>query len=233
VSGRSALVVANVADPDAGFVGDRLEQCGFLLRRVFREGGGVPSSVDAAPHPDLILLLGSEWSVHAPVDQGALDAECELVRSACRTQTPVLGLCYGAQVLAHALGGSVTALRAPEIGLVEVDTSDPALVPSGPWTAFHLDVLQAPPGATVIARNACGTQAFVLPGALGVQFHPEVRPEVFGDWVHSYPALVRDAGRQPADLVQQARDREEDSRRAAYALVDTFLARLPPPSPTP
>jgi GMP synthase-like glutamine amidotransferase len=228
VSGGTALVVANVDDPDAGFVGDRLVQRGYQLRPVFREGGGVPSTVEAAQHPDLVLLLGSEWSVHAPVDQGALDAECGLVRSALLAQTPVLGLCYGAQVLAHALGGSVTALREPEIGLVEVDTSDPALVPAGPWTAFHLDVLEAPPDATVIARNACGTQAFVLPGALGVQFHPEVRPEVFDEWVHSYPALVRDAGRQPAELVQQARDREEDSRRAAYALVDTFLARLPP-----
>ena len=228
MSGRKALVVANVSDADAGFVGDRLVQRGFLLRTVFRDRGGVPSTIEAAEHPDLVLLLGSEWSVHAPVDRGALEAECDLVRLARAAQVPVLGLCYGAQVLAHALGGSVTAAPQPEIGLVEVDTSDPTLVPAGPWTAFHLDVLDPPPGATVVARNACGTQAFVLPGALGVQFHPEVRPDVLDGWSRRYPELVLAAGLQPAELVRQARHREEDSRSAAYALVDTFLTRMSP-----
>jgi GMP synthase-like glutamine amidotransferase len=226
VSSRTALVVGNVSDADAGFVGDRLEQRGFLLRPVFRDGAGVPSTIQAAEHPDLIVLLGSEWSVHAPVDRGALDAECELVRSARAAKVPVLGLCYGAQLLAHALGGSVTVAREPEIGFVEVDTSDPALVPAGPWTAFHLDVLQAPPGATVVARNTCGTQAFVLPGALGVQFHPEVRPAVLEDWSRRFPVLVHGAGLLQDELVQRARDREEDSCRAAYTLVDAFLARV-------
>lgn len=226
MSGRTALVVANVSDADPGFVGDRLEQRGFRLRTVLREAGGVPSTVAAAGHPDLVVLLGSEWSVHAPVDPAALDAECELVRSARGARVPVLGLCYGAQVLAHALGGSVRAAPGPEIGLVEVDTSDPELVPTGPWTAFHLDVLEPPPDASVVARNACGVQAFVLPGALGVQFHPEVRPDVLDDWSRRFPELVLDAGWQPAELVQRARDREEDSRLAAHRLVDTFLARL-------
>jgi GMP synthase-like glutamine amidotransferase len=228
VSGGIALVVGNVDDADAGFVGDRLEHHGFVLRAVFREGAGVPASIEAAEHPDLVVLLGSEWSVHAPVDPRALDAECALVRSARAAQVPVLGLCYGAQVLAHAFGGSVAVAPEPEIGFVDVDTSDPALVPAGPWTAFHLDVLQPPPGATVVARNACGTQAFVLPGALGVQFHPEVRPAVLEDWSRRFPELVQGAGLQHDELVARAMDREEDSRHAAYAMVDTFLARLTP-----
>jgi GMP synthase-like glutamine amidotransferase len=228
MSGRTALVVASAIDADAGFVGDRLQECGYLLRTVFRDGGGVPTTVAAAGHPDLVVLLGSEWSVHAPVERDSLEAECALVRSARATQTPVLGLCYGAQVLAQAFGGSVTLARQPEIGFVEVETSDPDLVPTGPWTAFHVDVLEPPADATVVARNECGIQAFVLPGALGVQFHPEVRPSVLADWSHRFPDLVLDAGLQPADLVAQARDREDDSRAAAYALVDAFLARLAP-----
>jgi GMP synthase-like glutamine amidotransferase len=229
VSGGTALVVANTSDADAGFVGDRLEQRGFLLRPVFRDGAGVPSTIEAAEHPDLVVLLGSEWSVHAPVDRGALDAECELVRSARAAQVPVLGLCYGAQLLAYALGGSVTAAPEPEIGFVQVDTADAELVPAGPWTAFHLDVLTAPPGSTIVARNACGTQAFALPGVLGVQFHPEVRPDVLDDWSRRFPVLVQEAGLRPAELVAQAREREKGSRLAAYRLVDAFLLRMAPP----
>jgi GMP synthase-like glutamine amidotransferase len=228
VSERTALVVASALDADAGFVGDRLEQRGFVLRTVFRDAAGVPATIAAAGHPDLVVLLGSEWSVHAPVEPLSLEAECSLVRSARSSQTPVLGLCYGAQVLAHAFGGRVSAASRPEIGLVEVDTSDPDLVPAGPWAAFHVDVLEPPPDATVVARNSCGVQAFVLPGVLGVQFHPEVRPGVLDGWSRRFPDLVLDAGLHPAELVAKASDREDDSRRAAYALVDTFLARMAP-----
>ena len=92
----------------------------------------------------------------------------------------------------------MTPARQPEIGFVEVDTSDPVLVPAGPWTAFHVDVLEPPADATVVARNECGVQAFVLPGALGVQFHPEVRPDVLDDWSRRFPDLVLDAGLQRA-----------------------------------
>ena len=233
MSDRWALVVASALDADAGFVGDRLQQCGFVLRTVFRDGAGVPTTVAGAGHPDLIVLLGSEWSVHAPVEPRSLEVECELVRSARASGTPVLGLCYGAQVLAHAFGGRVSVAPAPEIGLVQVDTRDPELVPAGPWTAFHVDVLEPPPDATVVASNSCGVQAFVLPGALGVQFHPEVRPGVLDGWAGRFPDLVRDAGLQQAVLVAQASDREDDSRRAAYALVDAFLARLVPAATPP
>jgi GMP synthase-like glutamine amidotransferase len=226
VTGRTALVVANAEDADAGFVGDRLEQLGYALRTVLRDAGETPSSVAFADDPDLILLLGSEWSVWAPVDPSARDAECALVRSAREAGVPVLGLCYGAQLLAHAFGGSVSLAPKPEIGFVEVDTSDAELVPSGPWTAFHLDVLQAPPDATVVARNACGIQAFVLPGVLGVQFHPEVRPGILADWARKLPELVSGAGLVHDDLVKMAMDREEESRAAAYALVDAFLSRV-------
>jgi GMP synthase-like glutamine amidotransferase len=228
MSDRTALVVASAGDADAGFVGDRLQQRGYLLRTVIRDGGGVPTTVAAAGRPDLVVLLGSEWSVHAPVERDSLEAECALVRSARAAQTPVLGLCYGAQVLAQAFGGSVTHARQPEIGFVEVDTSDPGLVPAGPWTAFHVDVLEPPADATVVARNECGVQAFVLPGALGVQFHPEVRPDVLDDWSRRFPDLVLDAGLQRTELVARARGREDDSRAAAYALVDAFLSRMAP-----
>ena len=228
MSDRTALVVASALDADAGFVGDRLQQCGFVLRTVFRDGAGVPTTVAGAGHPDLIVLLGSEWSVHAPVEPRSLEVECGWCGRPAHRALRCSGCVHGAQVLAHAFGGRVSVAPAPEIGLVQVDTRDPELVPAGPWTAFHVDVLEPPPDATVVASNSCGVQAFVLPGALGVQFHPEVRPGVLDGWASRFPDLVRDAGLQQAGLVAQASDREDDSRRAAYALVDAFLARLVP-----
>lgn len=221
-----ALVVANTSDADAGFVGERLEQRGYALRTVLREDG-LPRLADAGP-VDLLLLLGSEWSVHAPVDPPALAAEVALVKDAVEARLPVLAICYGAQVVSAAFGGAVAPAPVPEIGVVHVRSDDPSLVPDGPWTSFHVDGLVPPPAARVVARNECGVQAFVLPGLLGVQFHPEVRPEVLDDWGLRFPGLVRDSGQEHAAMVAAAAAREAGSRAAATALVDAFLDRVAP-----
>lgn len=220
----SVLVVGNRSDPDAGYVGDRFADRGFVLSSTWREdglSGGVP------PNTAVVLLLGSEWSVAEPVAPDVLAAECALVLSAGAAGVPVLGLCYGAQVLAHAYGGRVSVAPGPEVGLVVVETVDETLVPAGPWWAFHNDVIEPPPDADVLAHNDCGLQAFALPGALGVQFHPEVRPAVLEDWLQRVPGMAAAAGARSAELVTMAINREDQSRASAYALVDDFLSRFP------
>lgn len=221
-----ALVVANAGDADTGHVGQRLRERGWELRTVLREGPGVPAEVPA--DVDLVLLLGSEWSVATPAEPAALATECRLVRSAGEGGVPVLGLCYGAQVVAAAYGGRVTVAPHPEVGLVPVETVAPEVVPEGPWWAFHLDVIDPPPGAAVVARNACGVQAFTLPGVLGVQFHPEVLPATLEDWAGRFPDVLQQVGVAPEALVQQARDTEPLARATATALVDAFLTRVAP-----
>ena len=221
----TVLVTANSTDADAGYVGERLVARGFTLQTVLRELGEVPRTV-----PDgtaAVLLLGSEWSVADPVRPDVLAAETELVRSAQTAGVPVLALCYGAQVVAHALGGQVARAPEPEVGLVAVHTEDPAVVPAGTWWAFHTDVVTPPAHARVVARNSCGVQAFVVPGVVAVQFHPEVRPATLDDWLGRFPQLAEGAGADRATVVEQARGREDEARRAAYALVDAFLAAQP------
>jgi len=221
--GLVALVLGNSGDADAGYVGERLAQRGYALRTGLRDRGEVPTGVAGI---DALVLLGSDWSVHSPVDPAALAAECELVHRARAADVPVLGLCYGAQVVAHALGGRVSPAARPEVGFAQVTSEDEDLVPPGPWAQFHVDVLDPPPAATVVARNEAGTQAFVLPGVLAVQFHPEVRPDTLDDWSRRFPELLAQAGLDRAGLVAEARDREPVARASAYALVDAFLDRV-------
>jgi GMP synthase-like glutamine amidotransferase len=221
VRASTVLVVANRVDADPGYIGERFAERGCTLTTRLREEDELVLG-DAS----VLLLLGSEWSAAEPVAPEVLDAECALVRDAVKAGVPVLGLCYGAQVIATALGGRVAHAPEPEIGLVEVETVDESLVPSGPWWEFHLDVINPPPGSSVVARNGCGIQAFVTDKTLGVQFHPEVLPETLDDWASRYPRLVIGAGTTREDIVARARAAQDRSRRAAHHLVDAFLDRF-------
>lgn len=218
----SVLVVANRSDPDPGYVGERFEQRGYRLEPTWREAA-VPRVVPAGV--GCILLLGSEWSVAHPVAPQVLDDECALVRDAGGAGVPVLGLCYGAQVLAHAYGGQVSTAPTPEVGLVRIETVDEQLVPQGPWWQFHNDVIAVPEQASLLAHNDCGAQAFTVEQALGVQFHPEVRPVVLEDWLRRVPAMASAAPCPPDELVALAVEVQAQTRAAAHRLVDEFLTR--------
>jgi GMP synthase-like glutamine amidotransferase len=65
------------------------------------------------------------------------------------------------------------------------DTADAVL--AGPWPRWHGDVITLPPGAEVLARDAGTVQAFALPNAIGVQFHPEATPAIMRGWAERSP----------------------------------------------
>ena len=68
----------------------------------------------------LVLTLGSEWNVYRPETAELVEAEATLVRAVVAQDLPLLAICFGAQVLSHALGGTVSRLPAPEIGWIEL-----------------------------------------------------------------------------------------------------------------
>ena len=108
-----------------------------------------------------IVMLGSTCSVYDEGEARAwIDEELAWLRRADAAGVPVLGICFGAQVLAAALGGTVDDGGRQEIGWVMIDTIDPELIPPGPWLEFHDDTCLPPPRATILARNDLGVQAF-------------------------------------------------------------------------
>ncbi len=153
--------------------------------------------------------------------------ELDWLRAAGRQALPMLGICFGAQALAVALGGAVRAAPEPEIGWVRVATDDPQLVEEGPWFTWHEDVIVVPPGALEIARNSVGVQAFLAGPHLGVQFHPEVTTAVVEAWSASDGATrqLAAAAQDPELLVLDARRHADAARGAAFGLFDAFLAR--------
>ena len=99
-------------------------------------------------------------------------------------------------------------------------------MPSGPWFGWHADVIDPPRHAEIVARNDAGVQAFRVGPHLGVQFHPEVTPEIIDRWAGDDDGreLAR-AGIARRSLARQSSDRAEASAEAARRLFDGFLVR--------
>jgi GMP synthase-like glutamine amidotransferase len=176
------------------------------------------------------VVLGSDHSArgHEPPWVGR---ELAWLRLAHQRSLPVLGICFGAQALAVALGGDVRRARHPELGWVSVQSDDRDLIGEGPWFAWHEDVIQVPDVAAEIARNDFGPQAFTFGANLGVQFHPEVTPDVTAIWA-ARPRGVRQlaaAGLNLERLVREGRHHGPGARAAAFRLFDAFASRAASP----
>jgi len=112
---------------------------------------------------DVIIPLGATLPAYEPaLLQTWVGAEMTMLREADRAGVPVLGVCFGGQLLAQAHGGTVSRSDRPEIGWYIIESDDPGLVPEGPWFQWHYDKWTNPPGAAEIARNGNAVQAFVL-----------------------------------------------------------------------
>src|ERR1700722_9473000 len=124
------VVVANRGDGDDGFVGERLSELGGRFDRLWREEPDrmIGAEVDA----DLIVLLGSDWSVYDGAFAASADIERALGRRAAERGVPVLGICYGGQLCASAFGCTVERAPVAEIGWRSLESDDLGLCGSGP-----------------------------------------------------------------------------------------------------
>ncbi len=148
-----------------------LDEGRYAIERVYR---GDEDSIDKA---DLLIVMGSPTSVATGHLLAPAEEEISLVREWVATGRPYLGLCFGAQVLAKALGGEVRRLDHTFRGYVDC-TSKLASEDSfdGPWVVWHDDAITAPPGAEVFARLPHADLAFRSGNAWGLQPHIEVTP---------------------------------------------------------
>jgi GMP synthase-like glutamine amidotransferase len=221
-----------------GFVGERLTDRGFdlVLHQVVPEHRFPSPNVEVEfPEPadfNVIVPMGAPWSVYDHEAIGSwVPGELKMLRDANDHQVPVLGICFGGQLLAAAHHGLVSRSAAPEIGWVDIDSDDESLVPAGAWFQWHYDQWELPNDATEVARNARSSQAFVLGRNLAVQFHPEMNSEILAAWIATGGAEEIDRfGMTLDDLVRQTAEREISNREKAHRLVDQFLDRFLPAS---
>lgn len=176
---RSLLVIEHEPLAPAGHLRHWLVSRGIdHLLVTPSTGARVPDSTAFAG----VIALGSQRSAYDD-HVGWVRQELDELARAVDAEVPVLGICFGAQALARSLGAQVSRAASTEIGWLKVTSSRPDLIPEGPWFTWHSDVFSLPYGATLLARNEHSAQAFAHGPHLGVQFHPEVTPEIIGRWL--------------------------------------------------
>ncbi|MEJ7584518.1 MAG: gamma-glutamyl-gamma-aminobutyrate hydrolase family protein [Acidimicrobiales bacterium] len=219
------LVLRHHAEDRAGFVGDALLARGADLADLLLTARS--SFPDPAAFAAIVVLGAADSAYDPQALSGRIADELAFLRSADAAATPMLGICFGAQALCAALGGTVEPMPRMEIGWRTIETSLPDLVAPGPWLEFHGDHCAPPPEAEVVARTAACVQAFTLGPHLGVQFHPEVDAAQLQAWFDAgSDDQVVAHGLEPATLLAETAAQEEGARYRAQILVDAFLGRL-------
>ncbi len=193
-------------------------------------GDAVPENLNGASG---LCLMGGPMSVND--DLPWIPPVLALIRQAVDAGVPVIGHCLGGQLMSKALGGSVGANPAKEIGWGDVRVTDPAAAQpwldglTGPAPAFHWhgETFTLPPGATRILESAyCANQAFVLNDRhIGMQCHVEMTPELIASWCDNgadeIAASDSPAVQPPAAILQDVETRAE----RLHGLADKIYSR--------
>jgi len=193
-----------------------------------------PTMPDASAY-DALIVLGGPMGVYEEYagKNREIAAITELLGKA-----PILGICLGSQLVAHAFGAHVYPHKRDDQHIKEVGHYRVALTPEGRQSAifsgfpdsfevlqWHGDTFDLPEGAHLLATaELCQNQAFSHGRAYGIQFHVEARPEMVEEW------LAADSGWTHTDfdldekkMIREAYTLAPTMKEHCYRLLDNFL----------
>ncbi|WP_433049884.1 type 1 glutamine amidotransferase [Dactylosporangium sp. CS-033363] len=244
--GNLALVVENDPSDGPGRLGDWLTSGGLQLEIVRPHAGdALPANLDG--YAALVVLGGEQDAFPDEAGERAapwFDELDGLLRKAVRHKVPTLAVCLGAQLLAHAHGGTVERSAAgPEIGVKlvarrDIADQDPifAAVPFAPDVfQWHVDeIVELPLNATLLAASLhYPIQAYRLgPAAWGLQFHIECDVPMFAQWAMEGVQTLGELGIDAVEMLERVEAAQDDVAEVWKPFAERFaavaLGRTPP-----
>lgn len=182
---------------------------------------------------DAVVMMGGFMGAHETDSHPWLAEEKRWLAKRVAGDTPVLGICLGAQLLADALGGRAFTAPRPEVGVADVrltgaGSRHPVASRLGPRAFFaHQDTFEVPPEGTLLATTEEYPAVFELGSALGVQFHPETPADEALRWADD-PGfdLLERAGIAREDYAREVREHEAEAEEAAADLFEAWFGTL-------
>jgi GMP synthase (glutamine-hydrolysing) len=190
---NKALVFQHVPYEELGTLNGLLRAADLNIHTVefWRADASPADFQDAAA----LIVMGGPMGVYEADKYPYLAAETKLIEGALKKELPVLGICLGSQLIAHALGARVYPSGIKEIGWYDLmPTADAAndpllhhLRPGEKVFQWHGDTFDLPKGAVHLASSAlCTNQAFRYgENAYALQFHLEVDGPMIDDWLEA------------------------------------------------
>src|SRR5438270_7039150 len=173
------VVVLDYGGQYSQLIARRVRECGAFSELLPHH---LPLEEIARRKPRGIILSGGPASVYA-------DGAPRLDRRLLELGIPVLGICYGMQLLVHELGGRVEEAEVGEFGRSDLRVLEPGLLLGGMpreqtcWMSHRDTVFEAPHGFTALASSTASPVAAIEDaerGIYGIQFHPEVVHTPYG-----------------------------------------------------
>ncbi|MDQ2050240.1 type 1 glutamine amidotransferase [Natronolimnohabitans sp. A-GB9] len=178
------IAVLNAAHQDENTTRNFRRELDASLSEFDATDGEVPNDYDY----DGAVVTGSRSSVYW--DDDWMQPVKGWVDEAIDHDIPFLGVCWGHQLLADVLGGTVTDMGAYEVGYSEIERLGDSRLFDGiseeflAFTSHSDEVTELPPGATPLAENEYSNHGFRKDRVFGVQFHPEYDTKTARELVH-------------------------------------------------
>lgn len=233
MSVKRALIIRHV--PYEGLAGYRtpIEAAGYHVDRIDVADESF-SSLDLCG-PDLLIMMGGPMGVYEQDQHPWIT--CQLNRLSRRLDAgrPTLGVCFGAQMIAAALGADVYAGPAKEVGFhpvnVRTDVENNPLVhiAGKPVLHWHGDTFTQPEGVEFLASShVYDHQAFRRGNnILALQFHAEMGLDPrFDDWLEQWPEAVQEAGGDEASFRAAHDELGPHAVAAGQAMIHHWLQGL-------
>jgi GMP synthase (glutamine-hydrolysing) len=180
------VLIVHYGSKSTPMIAQQLRQIGLQSRVL--HAADLPEMLATSYHPKLAILSGGEDSVFNPTAPSISDHDLHFLQQ----HSIILGICYGAQLLATKLGGSVAQAAISEHGEVTVHMAAPfGSYAGGTAVMNHNDeIVDLPAGWQVFASTRHCRHALVgADGVYAVQFHPEVDHSDHGDALLSHLAF--------------------------------------------
>ncbi len=227
---KTIYAIQHLAFEDLGSLEDLFYQLGYRVRYF---EAGVDDLRQALEFEGLTIILGGPIGVYDTADYPFLTDEIELLKKRLAQNLPTLGICLGAQLIAHALGATVYAGATKEIGWSRLNLLPMANNPlqnleDTPVLHWHGDTFDLPTEATLLAStNAYPHQAFAVGrNILALQFHLEIAGEFFEKWLIGHTAELRQTQISIPALRQDNQRYAAALERQAKRIIQGFLERI-------